>query len=172
MTSTPKNANSSRKADADNSRFHAAPLRSRGRHSTADRILSAGLATAACIGVVGVLGARTMETGTAAQQEATASTAAGSATLAVSSTGLTEQQLDAYAVQLQQESAKLDAYRAQLATLAASLKASGSSSSTAAAAQPSVASVVPTVKKPKPKPKPKAAPAPAPSKPQATTKSS
>lgn len=165
MTSTPVNAPSSGKADKE--RFHAAPLRSRGRHSTADRILSAGLATAACIGVVGVLGARTIETGTAAQQDAASS--AGNANLAVSSTGLTEQQLDDYAAQLQAEGAKLDAYRAQLETVAASLKSTSGASN---ANTPSVASAVPTVRKPKPKPKPKAAPAPAPSKPQANTKSS
>jgi hypothetical protein len=39
-------------------RRQPAPLR---RSSTPERILSAGLATATCVGVVGLLGARTIE---------------------------------------------------------------------------------------------------------------
>ena len=167
MTSTTENVNH----DSDPQRFHSAPLRRRGTHSTAQRILSAGLATTACIGVVGALGVRTVETGAAAQQEATQ---AANADLVVSSTGLTEQQLDDYAAQLQAEADRLDAYRAELRTVAASLKEGTGTSAAAETATRSVPSAATTVRKPKPKPKPKpkAAPAPAPQKPQSNTKSS
>jgi hypothetical protein len=153
-----------------NSRHHAAPLRTARGRSTTSRVLSAGLATATCIGVVGMLGARQIEDSAATQQDV--ATQAADATLAVSSTGLTQAQLDAYAAQLQTESAKLDAYRAKLVKVASQLK------STAAKQGNAVSTTV--VKKPqpvakpapKPAPKPVAKPAPQAKKPQANTKSS
>jgi hypothetical protein len=170
--------------DMTTSRHHAAPLRSR-RRSNADRIVAAGLATATCVGIVGVLGARTIQDGNTASAAAL-STKAGNATLAVSSTGLTQAQLDAYAAQLQQQGQQLDAYRAKLAKTAARLTTAAATATTSAAsstAGSSTTSGTATVKhtpkvhvpkpvaKPAPKPVAKPAPAPRPA-PQTTTKSS
>jgi hypothetical protein len=159
----------------NSSRHHAQPMRARRARSTADRVLSAGLAAAACAGIVGVVGIRQVQDSAAAQQDVAAQ--AGAATLAVSSTGLTQDQLDAYATQLQQESAALEAYRAQLVSVAEQLKqtaAHGSSNALRAVAQKpaKVAKVAPRpIAKAAPKPASKPAPKPAP-KPQSTTKSS
>ena len=152
-------------------RHHAAPMRTSNRWTKTDRILSAGLATATCIGIVGVMGVRAVESSAASQQDVAAQ--AGDASLAVSSVpvssaGLTQAQLDAYAAQLQQQGAQLDAYQASLAAVAKQLR-----SGSASASVPAVA----TVKKPKPvvkaAPKPVAKPAPKPApKPQSNTKSS
>ncbi len=167
-------------------RHHASPLRTGRTRFTTDRLLSAGLATAACVGLVGAVGVRGMSDSAATQQDV--SVQAGSATLAVSSTGLTEGQLDAYAAQLQGEATKLDAYRAQLLSLAKDLKAVGkqqgrnvtstpkadSRALTKAAPKP-VAKPKPAPKpvaKPKPAPKPVAKAAPKPAKPQSTSKGS
>ena len=98
------------------SRHLAAPLRSRRRLST-DRIISTGLAVTACAGMVAVIGVRSMEDSAATQQATAVDATAGT----VSSTGLTEAQLDDYAAQLQAESARLDSYRDKLATVAATL---------------------------------------------------
>ncbi|MCX6432151.1 MAG: hypothetical protein NTX29_05005, partial [Actinobacteria bacterium] len=104
-----------------NSRRTTAPLRGRRNRSTADKIISAGLATATCVGIVGVIGVRTIEASAAADSSSTESSSSDTATpgaavaqVAVSSTGLTEAQLDEYAAQLAAEGAKLDAYRAKL----------------------------------------------------------
>jgi hypothetical protein len=169
--------------DMTTSRHHAAPLRSR-RRSNADRIVAAGLATATCVGIVGVLGARTIQDSNTAAAAAL-STKAGNATLAVSSTGLTQAQLDAYAAQLQQQGQQLDAYRAKLAKTAARLTTAAAASTTTAASASASTSGTSTVKhtpkvhvpkpaaKPAPKPVAKPAPAPAPRPAaQTTTKSS
>ena len=145
-----------------NSRHHAAPMRTRGRRP-ADRILAAGLATATCVGIVGVLGVRMAEANTAAQ--------AGDASLAVdttpldaaaptSSAGLTQEQLDAYAAQLQQEGAKLDAYRASLTKIANKLQKKAASGSSASAPRTVTAPTVKSAPKPVAKPAPKPAPKP------------
>lgn len=157
-------------------RHHAAPMRARRGRSTADRVLSAGLATAACVGVVGVLGVRGFEDSSAAQQDV--ATQAGAATLAVSSAGLTEAQLDTYAAQLAAEGAKLDAYRAQLTKVAKDLKkgaaTQGASTTSGATATTTTRKPRPAaVPAPKPAPKPVAKPAPKPAaQPQSNTKSS
>jgi hypothetical protein len=147
------------RTDMTTSRHLAAPLRSRRRLST-DRIISTGLAVTACAGMVAVIGVRSMEDSAATQQATAVDATAGT----VSSTGLTEAQLDDYAAQLQAESARLDSYRDKLATVAATL-------TSAPATQQS------PVAKPRPKavskPAPVAKPAPKPAaKPQSTTKSS
>lgn len=160
------------------SRHSAAPLRSRRRLST-DRLISAGLAVTACAGIVAVIGVRSIEDSSATQQTATADNPATD-TVAVSSAGLTEAQLDDYAAQLQAENARLDAYRTKLVAVAATLSTSPAhqQSSSATSARPSKAKPAPQaapapVAKPKPvaKPAPKPAPKPA-AKPQSTTKSS
>ena len=172
------------------------PLR---RSSTPERILSAGLATAACIGVVGLLGVRTIEANAAsttspsaadqvtAPIDLAASTDSGLSTPATTSTGLTEEQLDAYAADLAREKERLDAYRAKLVKTAKKLQrqadalrqSTGASSAPASAARtttpaaptapkakPAPAKPAPATKPaPKPAPKPAAKPAPAP-KPQ------
>jgi hypothetical protein len=126
------------------SRHMATPLSSR-RHWTTDRIISAGLAVTACAGIVAVIGVRSIEDSAAAQQTPAIDS---STTPAVSSAGLTEAQLDDYAVQLQDEAARLDAYRVKLTKAAKAANAA-------------------TPAKPKPIAKPKPAPAP-----QSNTKSS
>ena len=87
-----------------------------------ERIVTAGLATATCIGVVGLLGTRMV-----AAQEVTAEPAAPESTpvllaaptstaasAVTSSSGLTQADLDAYANLLIAEKGRLDAYRADL----------------------------------------------------------
>ena len=113
------------------SRVHRrSPLR---RTSGPERILTAGLATATCVGLVGLIGVRTIEANpVAAETPATPEPQAASATLtpvaapatapATSSAGLTEAQLDAYAAQLATERQRLDDYRAKLTRTAKALK--------------------------------------------------
>lgn len=70
-----------------------------------ERMLAVGLASTACIGLVGVIGVRTalsQETGTADSTEP------------VSSGGYTQADLDAYAAQLANQAQQLDAYKSQL----------------------------------------------------------
>ena len=81
----------------------------KGRSSTAaERIVTAGLATATCIGVVGLLGTRMVSAQEAtAEPVATESTpvllAAPASTVATSSSGMTRSDLDAYAALLAAE---------------------------------------------------------------------
>ena len=163
---------------AANETYRNAPLR-RSRTRRSDRYVSAGLATVACVGLVAAIGSRTLADNAAA---ADLGAQAGSASLAVdtvptSSTGLTQDQLDAYAAQLQNEAAQLDAYRAQLVSVATSLKTAAKETTVAkkakAAKAPKVVAQPKPVAKPAPKPVAKPAPKPAP-KPQAhtTTKTS
>jgi hypothetical protein len=97
-------------------RHSRAPLR---RSSAPEKILAAGLATATCVGLVGVIGARTVAADSASGGESSSTTTPQPApdTALVeptTSTGLTEADLDAYAAQLAAEREKLDAYRATL----------------------------------------------------------
>jgi len=110
-----------------------APLR---RSSVPSKILSAGLATATCIGVVGVLGVRTIDANAADDTESTGAPVpeaapsvpapqnevATTAVVAASSQGLTQADLDAYAAELAAEKERLDAYRAKLVKTAKKLK--------------------------------------------------
>ena len=127
-------------------RRNRAPMR---RSSTPERILSAGLATATCVGVVGLLGARTIEANASSASEPSteqvesgqvADTAAPVlAAEPTTSTGLTQADLDAYAADLAKEKERLDAYRAKLVKTAKKLKRQIASQNAAAAvpAQPS-----------------------------------
>jgi hypothetical protein len=154
------------------SRHLAAPLRTR-RHWTTDRIVSAGLAVTACAGIVGVIGVRSIEDSAAAQQVPAID--AASSGQAVSSAGLTEDQLDEYAAQLQAEATRLDAYRVKLRKAAAAVASAPQPTvkkSPKPAAQRPVAKPAPKpVAKPAPKPVAKPAPKPV-AKPQSNTKSS
>lgn len=190
-------------------RRNRAPLR---RSSTPERILSAGLATATCVGVVGLLGARTIEANASSAGEVSseqveltqvADTAAPTAAAEpTTSSGLTQADLDSYAVSLAEEKERLDAYRAKLVKTAKKLKrqiaagnaaaaaivparpstssssgsggSSGSSGSSASTGRkPAAAPAAPAAPAAQPKPQAAAAPAPQPApKPQSTTKSS
>ncbi len=105
-----------------------APLR---RTSGPERVLTAGLATATCVGLVGLIGVRTIEANPVADVAPQTSTEAtdGAAIVPVSATapvtssaGLTEAQLDAYAAQLATERQRLDEYRVKLTRTAKALK--------------------------------------------------
>ena len=105
-----------------------APLR---RTSAPERVLTAGLATATCVGLVGLIGVRTIEANPVADVAPQTSTEAtdGAAIVPVaatapvtSSAGLTEAQLDAYAAQLATERQRLDEYRVKLTRTAKALK--------------------------------------------------
>ena len=153
---------------------------SRRTNSTASKIVSAGLATATCIGLVGVIGVRTAQESAAAAADAATQTVDNSdVTLASATTtdGLSQAELDAYAAQLDAEAQRLADYRTQLVDAALQLQqaAGGQSRVTVnkPAAVPSKAQASqPTKPKVKvSKPAAQAAPKPAP-KPQTTTKSS
>ena len=141
---------------------------SRRTNSTASKIVSAGLATATCIGLVGVIGVRTAQDSAAADLSAAAESQAGAVAAPTSTDGYTQADLDAYAAQLAAESQRLTDYRAQLADAALTLQAS-------AGGNVSVTEPIPSVSKPsvtKPtvsKPAAQAAPKP---QPQSNTKSS
>jgi hypothetical protein len=127
-------------------RRNRAPMR---RSSTPERILSAGLATATCVGVVGLLGARTIEANATSGSEASSEqvdatpvvdpAVASTAAVPLTSGGLTQEDLDAYAAELAKEKDRLDAYRAKLVKTAKKLKRQIASQNAAAAvpAQPS-----------------------------------
>jgi hypothetical protein len=124
-------------------RHNRAPLR---RSSTPERILSAGLATATCVGVVGLLGARTIEANASSPSElaseqveaaqAVDSVTPVSAAEQTTSSGLTEADLDAYAADLAKEKERLDAYRAKLVKTAKKLKRQIAAGNAGAAAVP------------------------------------
>lgn len=180
---------------------HAKPAsrsKSRSRQGGADKIWAVGLAGATCIGLVGTVGVR-------AAQDAVASTntpdpvvevtsEAGDATqvAVVSSTGLTEQQLDEYARALEAERVRLEAYHAELLDVAARLQESVDAVAQAQGAIPASTSkkakkvaqpvtdvpAKPVDSAPAAQPKPAAKPAPKPAaapqvaKPQAQTRGS
>jgi hypothetical protein len=161
------------------------------RHnSTTAKIVSASLATATCIGVVGVLGVRAAEEASASDlaassQNDNAQTTAP--TVATSSSGMTQADLDAYAAQLEQERQKLVGYRAKLVEAATQIQQSSTGNmSIAAVAKSKAPAKVKPAKKTTPqkataqpagqpvaatKPAPVSAPQPA-TRPQSNTKSS
>lgn len=94
---------------------------SRRGHSTTDKVVSAGLAAAACAGLVGVIALRTTQDAQAASSQDATEVADATLVAATTSTGLTQEQLDQYAAQLEAERLKLIDYRDQLALAAASL---------------------------------------------------
>lgn len=109
-----------------------------------ERIVTAGLATATCIGVVGLLGTRMV-----AAQEVTAEPAAPESTpvllaaptstaasAVTSSSGLTQADLDAYANLLIAEKGRLDAYRADLLAAAQVINAAAAGQSVDTVAAP------------------------------------
>lgn len=114
--------------------------------SRPQRILSAGLAAATAVGVVGVLAVRSAQDSAAAEQGDATPAAAEPTT----SDGLTQADLDAYAAALDAERQRLKDYRARLVAVAESL---GGRVPGAGATQAAV-----TSRKPSPAPKPKAAP--------------
>ena len=99
---------------------HAIRRPSRRLDTAPQRILSVGLATATCVGLVGVIGVRAAQDSAAASQADTGDTAAIEPT---TSAGLTQADLDAYAAQLAAERQRLDDYRSQLVATAAELQA-------------------------------------------------
>ncbi|CAB5016286.1 unannotated protein [freshwater metagenome] len=153
-----------------NSKSAPSPHRKSRRNSRADKIWSAGLAATTCIGIVGVIGVRSVEANAdaAASQPAATDIALVSSNVPTTSTGLTQADLEAYAAALDAESAKLDSYRAALVDAANALQAA---SGQPVVQQPSVQQ--PSVQQPKVTRAPAAQSAPqiAPA-PQSNTKSS
>jgi hypothetical protein len=158
----------------------AKPMRSRRRKSV-DKFVTATLATAACVGLVGAIGIRTVDDTAAAAVENVPAADPVAGAPATTAQGLTEAQLDTYAAELKAEAAKLEAYRKQLATAAHKLKkaqAAGAAAAAAAASTPTYsvpssnsASVSKPASKPVAKPVSKPAAKPA-SKPASSSKSS
>lgn len=84
--------------------------------STGQKALAFGLASATCLGVVGLISVRNAQDSAAATDEYTL-------TASTTSTGVTQAQLDQYASQLAAEQQRLEAYRLQLIDTANSLSA-------------------------------------------------
>jgi hypothetical protein len=86
--------------------------------SASQKILALGLASATCVGLVGVLAVRSTQEASA--QEAITLDVGTQIALAAATTsdGVTQVQLDQYAAQLATERARLEAYRQQLVTAA------------------------------------------------------
>ncbi len=143
------------------SRRHSrAPLR---RSSAPEKIISAGLATATCVGIVGLIGVRTLDAKAAAPapdvtvveapaQPAPVAQPLPSGVPATTSTGLTQAQLDDYTAQLEAERVRLEAYRAKLVQAAhrlqrqAGYRPGSGSSATATVAPASLATSQPAAK--------------------------
>lgn len=146
---------------------------SRRTNSTASKIVSAGLATATCVGLVGVIGIRTAQDSAAADSGSASEAAAAIAAAPTTTDGYTQADLDAYAAQLDAEAQRLADYRDQLINAAATLQQSAGGSSglsvTDPAAVPTQASSAASAKPRVTKPAAKAAPKP---QPQSNTKSS
>ena len=87
------------------------PARKPAKSRTGQRMLAAGLASTACMGLVGVIGVR-------AAQSSSPATEPASDQEPVSSSGYTQADLDAYAAQLADQSAQLADYRRQLKQVA------------------------------------------------------
>jgi hypothetical protein len=119
----------------------------KGRSGTAaERIVTAGLATATCIGVVGLLGTRMVAAQESAPQPAAPESvpvllAAPASNETTTSSGMTRSDLDAYAALLAAEKARLDSYRAELVAAAEAINAARSGQSGTRAADPSTAGV-------------------------------
>ena len=164
-----------------NARRHA----SRRTNSTASKIVSAGLATATCVGLVGVIGIRTAQDSAAADSGSATEVAAPVAAAPTTADGYTQADLDSYAAQLDAEAQRLADYRAQLIDAALTLQQSAGGPSRLAVTKPAAvpgkaksSSAVSAkskakakVSKPAAQAAPKAQPAPQP-KPQSNTKSS
>lgn len=173
-------------------RHNRAPLR---RSSTPEKILSAGLATATCVGLVAVIGARTVAAQAADDSKKVSAQAevAPAAEEPTTSSGLSQGDLDAYAAQLEAERVRLDTYRAKLikagkqlqrqaarqGSAATTNNSAAANSTTSTAPRPAAKPIPKPVSKPvpkpvaKPAPKPVAKPAPhSQSAPQSNTKSS
>lgn len=152
----------------------------RGRgNTTAEKVLTAGLATAACIGVVGLLGTRMVSAQEANAAPAPDSTpvllATPASTLVTSSSGMTQADLDSYAALLSAEKDRLDAYRAQLTKAAKQINAAAGGKQSAAsrpALQPPAATPAIPAPAAKPAPQPKAPPVLAAPAPQSVSKGS
>ena len=144
---------------------------SRRTNSTASKIVSAGLATATCVGLVGVVGIRTAQDSAAAELSSATESQASAVALPTSTDGHTQADLDAYAAQLEAEAQRLADYRAQLVDAALILQESAGGNAGVTVSDPAAVPANPQgIKKPKPtvsKPAAQAAP-----KPQANTKSS
>ena len=97
--------------------------RSKGAKSTSTKVISTGLAVATGIGVVGLIGVRSSEDASAndAQVSDSVEVAVSDPSVVVSSEGYTQEQLDAYAVALEQEAERLRDYRDQLNAIATQL---------------------------------------------------
>lgn len=136
----------------------------RKRGGAADKAWSLGLAGATCLGLVGVVGVRSITDASATDTAAVTD---------ASSAGLSQADLDAYAASLNAQQVQLDAYRAQLVDVAQQLQA------VADATTQSDATVIPVAKKKNkgatttivPPPRPQAAPQ-LQAAPQAKTRSS
>ena len=167
---------------------HVASKPARKRGGTSDRIWSTGLAVATCAGLVGVVGVRTLEAAPAeatidpipvANVEPTVATYA-TTQVAVSSSGITQAQLDQYAASLDAQRQELLAYRDQLAAAAKELRKAAKALNTKAGTsvnvktkapaqqqQPSVQAAAPQALAPAPVARPVPAPKPAPAVQQA-----
>lgn len=98
-------------------------------NTTQHKVISASLAGAACVGLVGVIGVRVTADANAQQSKQVDAATLAAAT---SSTGMTQDQLDQYAAKLEAERQKLIAYRDQLVQVANVLQSrSGSIQQTA-----------------------------------------
>jgi len=99
-----------------------------GRQSSTDKIWAVGLAGVTCAGLVGVVGVRVAQDAAASTVDVEPDSASleysEDDALAVSSSGLTEAQLDQYAGALATEAARLEAYHAELLEVAARLQES------------------------------------------------
>ena len=146
---------------------------SRRTNSTASKIVSAGLATATCVGLVGVIGVRTAQDSAAADSSSATEAQASAVAAPTSTDGYTQAELDAYAAQLAAEAQRLTDYRAQLAEAALTLQVSAGGNVSVTEPIPSVSKPSvsnPSVSKPTvSKPAAQAAPKP---QPQSNTKSS
>ena len=90
------------------------PTRKPATHRTGQRILAAGMASAACVGLVGLVGVRVAQSST--QVESDDDYAAST-----SADGYTRADLDAYAAQLNEQAQQLNDYQRQLKKTAKSL---------------------------------------------------
>lgn len=146
--------------------------RSKGAKSTSTKVISTGLAVATGIGVVGLIGVRSSEEASAndAQVSDSVEVAVSDPSVVVSSEGYTQEQLDAYAVALEQEAERLRDYRDQLNAIATQLtnQPVSKKNKKPSIAQPALQNPAPQNSSPQ-KPaaqKPAAKPAPAIQKPQ------
>jgi len=123
------------------------------RHSTKERAIATGLATATCLGLVGLIGFKTLDSAAQASTGASDATTGGATTgaFAGASAGASADQLSQYqaqldqrAIQLQQYQQQLDQYRLQLTQIASALQ--GEEGGISVPAAPQVAAPAPTRK--------------------------